>query len=361
MAVNARWRKDPFTGATNELLIEDEEHTIEYHPEPNLYGFYANEGIVLDTGEPVILVEDTTAQTAFTEIPKTIAPNSGQFRVDYDAEGYQNTAFVNCNAGDVGKNILFTYKGTGTIVHPTFRRLTQFNYAGSVYIEQDLEVDGDVILAASSAGTISASNKKIEDVSPATAGTDAVQYGQLIAGLPFRNYEELTASGTWTKPADVEYVFIECVGGGGGGGGVGSNPGGGGGGASGEHKRDLIPVSGDVSYTIGAGGAGSTTNGSDGSTTTFSTVSAAGGKGGTGRIGGAANSVFSFPGGNGGSAITDVAGTGGGMGGGRGADYSTSTPAQSGVANSGGGGGGGEGSTASAGGNGGSGIIRLWY
>ena len=362
MALNKRWRRNPFDANTvNSVLITEEEHTIEFHEEPNAYGFYANEGVLLDANDPVVLVQDNTAQTAFTEIPRTIAPSSGQFRVDYDEDGYYNTGFVQCNSSDNGKVVLFTYRGTGTLVHPTFRVLTDYNYAGSVNVEGNATIAGNIVLADSTGSTISASGKKIEDVANPTVSGDAVPLGFLNGQLPFRNYEELTASGTWTRPAGVEFVFVECVGGGGGGGGVGSNPGGGGGGASGEFKRALIAVSDNVDYTIGGGGAGSASNGSDGSATSFSTVFAAGGKGAVGRIGGSANGVFSFPGGNGGAATTDPSGNGGGMGGGRGGDYSIAPGAQNGVANTGGGGGGGEGSGALAGGNGGSGIIRLWY
>lgn len=210
MGVNNRWRTNPFTGVVNSLLIEDEQHTIEYHAEVNAYGFYANEGVELDAGNPPALAEDTTAATAFTEIPKTTAPNAGQFRVDYDADGYYNTGFINCNSSDNGKAVLFTYYGTGTILHPTFRLQTDFNFPGNFVVEGALEVQssttfvadvtmdagatvnpattggqaltvtgdatvqGDVVLASSSGATISASNKKVEDVADPTAATDAM-------------------------------------------------------------------------------------------------------------------------------------------------------------------------------------------
>lgn len=354
MGLNNRWRTNPFTGVVNSILITEEEHEIEFHPEVNAYGFYANEGIELDPGVPVILVEDNTAQTAFTEIPKTIAPNAGQYRVDYDAEGYFNTGFVNCNPGDVGKNILFTYYGTGTIVHPTFRLQTQFNLPGNLNVEGTSNFEGDVTLASLTGSTISASNKRIEDVSSPTASADAVPLGYLNGRLPFRNYEELTASGTWTRPSGVDFVFVECVGGGGGGGSAGGDPGQGGGGASGEYKRDLISVSGNVAYTIGAGGAA----GVDGSSTSFGAFSAAGGKAGSQYSGGSANGINSYPGGMGGVASADPGGCGGGSGGGNGA-FNVSNAATAGVANTGGGGGGGSSGASPA--AGGSGVIRLWY
>ena len=241
MAVNARWRRNPFTGAVNSILIEDEPHTVEFHPELNAYGFFSNEGIVLDTGEPVVLTEDNSALTPFVEIPRISAPNAGQFRADYDAEGYYNTGFVNCNSSDVGKAVLWTYRGTGTIVHPTFRPLTQFNFPGAVNIE------GDVSLASSSGAKITANGKRIQAVSDPTNDFDALNRRSVTQELPFRNYEELTADGTWVRPANVDKVFVECIGGGGGGaGGGGSYDCGGGGGASGESAKGLISIAANV-------------------------------------------------------------------------------------------------------------------
>lgn len=154
MAVNARWRTQPFTGDVNSILIEDEEHTIEFIAEINSYGFYANEGVVLDAGDPVSLVEDTTAQTAFIEQPRTIAPNAGQFRVDYDDTDYYNTGFVQCNAADNGQAVLFTYRGTGTIVHPTFRTNTDFNVPGNLYIEGNVSVNVASLLVPYTSGAL---------------------------------------------------------------------------------------------------------------------------------------------------------------------------------------------------------------
>ena len=198
LSQNSRWRRNPFDANTvNSVLITEEEHIIEFHEEPNAYGFYANEGILFDANDPVVLVQDNTAQTAFTEIPRTIAPSSGQYRVDYDEDGYYNTGFVQCNSSDNGKTVLFTYRGTGTLVHPTFRTLTDYNYAGNVNVEGNGQIDGSltvggaitfngalnvagsVSLAENTGSTISANGKKIEDVSDGTANTDAATFGQL--------------------------------------------------------------------------------------------------------------------------------------------------------------------------------------
>ena len=68
-----------------------------------------------------------------------------------------------------------------------------------------------------------------------------------------------TSSTTWTCPAGVTSVTVECWGGGGGGGGSGATSNGGSGGGSGAYVKKVgIPVTAGTNYTItvGTGGAG---------------------------------------------------------------------------------------------------------
>jgi hypothetical protein len=97
-----------------------------------------------------------------------------------------------------------------------------------------------------------------------------------------------TGAGTWTKPAGVTEITVECIGGGGAGGGGTANPSGGGGGAGGQYARSILTYESaqqSISYTVGAGATGGQGDGLAGSNSTWNTnqVVAVGGDGGTGN------------------------------------------------------------------------------
>ena len=183
----------------------------------------------------------------------------------------------------------------------------------------------------------------------------------------------ITASGSWTVPANVYSLTVESWGGGGGGGGAYGNHGmdhcaAGGGGGGAYAKQIILVMPGQVyTVTIGAGGSGGTSfpsnDGNGGGTTTFTGIagacSAAGGSGGevaagspsgSGGAGGSSGTGFLFKGGNG------AAGNGNGAyGGGGGGSAGSGSDGSNGGSNNNGGTGG---TGTYPGGNGGNGGIN---
>lgn len=195
---------------------------------------------------------------------------------------------------------------------------------------------------------------------------------------------------TYTRPAGVTSILVECIGGGGGGGGAAGNVTGiadaAGGGAGGYCRLYIASASSSYTYTVGPGGAGGTAgnnNGSNGTATTFSasSMSAGGGNGGTGMAsiavttqsavqggagGASSNGDANVPGGPGNCGLAfqgiGVSGFGGNSvygGGGRALVTAAGAGAAGGLYG-GGGGGASVSTTSQAGGAGAAGIIIVW-
>ena len=196
--------------------------------------------------------------------------------------------------------------------------------------------------------------------------------------------QTFTATGSFTVPAGVTSITVECWGAGGGGGGASTtNPCAGGGGGGGSYARSIISVTPGNSYTVtvgtaGTAGAAGATGGTGGYSWFYSssTILAAGGTGGVGVTtgsgsGGSGGSTSSsigttlYAGGNGAAGVSTTGGGGGGGGAGNsnpGGAASGSTGGTGGVTGGGNGANGqtgnGNGSAGTVPGGGGSGARR---
>jgi hypothetical protein len=227
-----------------------------------------------------------------------------------------------------------------------------------------------------------------------------------VSQVSAQTSQTFIANGTFTVPAGVTSIKVECWGGGGAGGGATGNPAAGGGGGGGSYVRnDAITVIAGQAYTVnvGLGGVGSTGAGLAGGDSWFlsaTTIIAKGGNGGslasasnstangaaartTGNLGSTA--PFSYYGGAGGTGGANGASGGGGgssagaasaglpgnganagavvTGGGAGVAGSTNSAAGANNANLGGGGAGARAgsNTDRAGGSGGNGKVVITY
>jgi uncharacterized protein (TIGR03437 family) len=199
-----------------------------------------------------------------------------------------------------------------------------------------------------------------------------------------------SGTGTYTTPANITAILVECVGGGGGGGGAagavisGSAAGGSGGGGAYTRKYISAPLS-SYSVSVGTGGSGGGTTGTAGAAggdTSFGSVLAC--DGGSGGAGGASSTLtgnITLGGAGGGASTTgdiNAAGNAGGNGITLAGTVAASEPgggsyfggSAAGVVNSdgtagsgygaGGSGGATEGTTGRAGGSGSPGILIIW-
>ena len=141
------WRFNPFTNDKHSVELT-EEHKVKLFPEAQLYGIQAVEGIKLDDDKPITLKYKDTDTAELIEVPKTKAPDQGEFRVDYDAETYYGTSLVELNSADDGKTVIITYEGTGSIVKSdyVFNQLTTI--PTHLEISGNLEVTGTLSTGA---------------------------------------------------------------------------------------------------------------------------------------------------------------------------------------------------------------------
>jgi hypothetical protein len=340
---------------------------ILYQSAPNTTSFIPNGTI----GQP--LVSNGAATPAWGQISLTSAI-TGILPVANGGTGL--TSFGTGVAAALGNNIntpngftVFSASGlpgqvlmgAGAGVSPVWTATPVFGTVGSAA--------GVIGFAGATSGTITLS-------APAVAGT-------ATAILQSPTETVLTSgSGTYTTPANVQWIRVRMTAGGGGGGGTTGPSSGAGGGAAGAYLEKIISSpAASYAYTVGAGGAGGATAsaGSAGSSSTFGgSLTCGGGNGGSpgsllstdapGGLGtSASGGTINFngnPGSKGFGASVAGGAQNGGDGGssvfggcGRGGlELAVGTPAQ---VNSGSGGGGAGGGGTFAGGNGGSGIIII--
>lgn len=191
---------------------------------------------------------------------------------------------------------------TQEYVDSTDKRLHDKNDAGTI---------GTTVVANSGAA-----NEVITGISSAGGISLGFVSGALVG------IQKYTATGTYTRTANVTTAIVECVGGGGSGGGSGSmvsNVSAGGGGGGGGYCRKLATPGATETVTIGGGGAAPSAGnnaGNAGGASTFGTtpVCTAGG-GAAGAAGGESTQVNSAGGAGGIGTVGDLLGSGspGGM------------------------------------------------
>lgn len=390
--LNSPYRRDPFTADFVPRWNEgDEMHQAILQESNGRYGFFTYEAPQLRIPSSfvcaVLADEYDLTGTPLRENARLDAPDADEFRVDYDADTFIGTGFVEVHASRVGQYFMVGYHGLGTpprwLTHlrATLSVSEDFAVAGDLEVGQTLTVDeyadlrGSVSMASAELAEINANNKRVQNVGTAVDEYDGLSVGQAPDYFEHHGVEILTGSGNWAKPRGVTKAFFVAIGPGGNGATDAGGGGGGGGGASVCGVADLDAIGGSAfAYVVGTSGN---------HTTIFGCTAGKGANGfgtgagaaGTGVIGanvtgratnGAAGAAGSGPGGGGGGAAGGLGGVGGAGSGASGGAAGGFFGGAGGLGVSGAGnvgadyGGGGGGGT-SSGGTGANGFIMLIY
>lgn len=388
--LNSPYRRDPFTGDFLPRWNDgDEIHVAALQESNGRFGFFTFEAPQLRSPSSfvcaVLADEYDETGTPLRENARLDAPDADEFRVDYDADTYIGTGFVEVHSSRVGQFFKVGYHGLGTpprwLTHlrATLAISGAFSVAGNLTVGTRLRVvnEYDEEYFSAEGAEISAHGNRVQNVGTAVDEYDALPLGQAESLVQDHGVEILTGSGTWAKPNGSRYVLFVAIGPGGNGSTAAGGGGGGGGGAAVYGVADLDAIGGaSFAYVAGtpgndttifgctagkgaaasSGTAGAGGTGSAGSNVTGKAVTggngANGSGGGTGGGGGSSAGGF---GGVGNNASTSVGGASAGLYSGAGG---TGTGATGGAgADFGAGGGGGVG----AGGAGANGFILLIY
>jgi len=299
------FRFDPFRQVFRPVPISNEVHVAQYFDALGRVGFFTREAC--QRRSPSSVVVKDAALVTLSEVSRTTVPAYGNYRVDYSALTYWSHSFVEVHETRIGQTFTISYHGLGMGLNSSFRADDRFNLERSVTVQGGMTAEslrvlgetilrGSVLLALSTGSTISASGKRIKDVTESLS-TDLVSLGKFL-GLTRRTQPEiLTGSGNWSRPANVSKVFFVLVGPGGDGHSAG---GGGGGGGSVYGVADLDAIGGDMfAYVVGVVGIATTMFGCVAGAGNSATSGGSGGAGGTGTVGSTGINGVPHTGGNG--------------------------------------------------------------
>lgn len=323
--LNSPYRRDPFTADFVPRWNEgDEMHQAVLQESNGRYGFFTYEAPQLRIPSSfvcaVLTDEYDTTGTPMRENARLDAPDADEFRVDYDADTFIGTGFVEVHASRVGQYFMVGYHGLGTpprwLTHlrAALSITGDYSVAGGLTVGQRLSVIdeyGDEYFSAE--GTvISAHSQRMRDVANAVDEYDALPLGQAETLVQDHGVEILSGSGSFAKPNGVQHVLFVAIGPGGNGSTAAGGGGGGGGGSVVYGVADLDAIGGtSFAYVAGTPGNDTTIFGCTAGKGAAASSGTAG-AGGTGSVG--ANVVGqTVPGGAG--ANGSGAGTGGGGGG----------------------------------------------
>lgn len=111
MTATYNWGRNPFTGIYYPYTIPPFDRVVQFYPEKGAFGVQLP-FVPLITSPASFRIEDLDLGGDMTEVPRSLNPSVGDFRVDYEAVGQLGTSFVEMNAADNGKNVRIHMKAS---------------------------------------------------------------------------------------------------------------------------------------------------------------------------------------------------------------------------------------------------------
>ena len=264
----------------------------------------------INTGNMTVAIDSVPAKSLKFNFNEEMAPGFIQANQTLNFT-YNSTedAFFWDNEGR-SISILTGVAGDGNTITANGGPSTTGYVANQLYqLKPNITNSGDVTLKVGSLPVVSVKNSGNEIIAGAfkAAIPYLLSYNTVGPVLEVINglvnslspvFTVFTATGTWTRNANIQSALIVCIGGGGGGSGANSDPNSRAGGGGGAISIILATTftGGTDSVTIGAGGAGGIAAGSaggGGNTSVGSLCIAKGGSGGSGADGGAGGTTTS--------------------------------------------------------------------
>lgn len=110
------WNRSPWDGEYNPVTITDEPYTVGYDTALAQYGIRLNSAPLRTESSGNMTIKRVSDSSELTEVSRTIAPSAGEYRVDYEADTYLGTGWIQMNASDNGLQVLASYQASGDVI-----------------------------------------------------------------------------------------------------------------------------------------------------------------------------------------------------------------------------------------------------
>lgn len=110
------WNRDPFEGTYNPITITDYPMTVSLDPDLGKYGLRLPFAPLRTASSGNMTIKRASDNFELTEVSRTTAPSTNEYRVDYEADTYLGTGWTQFNAANNGLEVLVSCKISGDLI-----------------------------------------------------------------------------------------------------------------------------------------------------------------------------------------------------------------------------------------------------